>query len=243
MKRDTYWALGILLAILIFAIARHVINPNSLLLIAAIVPSVILHEVSHGVVANLFGDDTAKRAGRLSLNPLVHIDIFGTLILPAVMILIGVSPIGYAKPVPVNVGKLRSPRNQSVWVSLVGPAVNVVISIVAGVVLRQTIHSALVATPLISQNSLGSGLWIQYLFYLGSINLVLAVFNLIPIPPLDGSVVIERLLPQRFWPGYLRLRRVALPVVIFVFLLFPSVFARVLSPVIDLWVRIFIPGL
>ena len=92
--------------------------------IAVLIPSVILHEISHGWVALAFGDDTAKRAGRLTLNPIAHIDPFGTIILPALLILTTGRAFGYAKPVPVNVGKLRSPRNQGLLVSLAGPAVN-----------------------------------------------------------------------------------------------------------------------
>ena len=94
-----------------------------------IVPSIILHEISHGWVANFFGDDTAKRAGRLSLNPMVHIDPIGTLIVPALLALGGFGVFGWAKPVPVNTGRLRSPRNQGVLVALAGPFTNAVLAL------------------------------------------------------------------------------------------------------------------
>src|ERR671914_1114778 len=98
--------------------------------VAVLVPSSILHEVSHGVVALAFGDDTAKRAGRLTLNPLPHVDPFGTVLLPLLLSLTSLGVIGYAKPVPVNPGRLRKPRQHSLYVSLAGPAVNVVLALV-----------------------------------------------------------------------------------------------------------------
>ena len=105
-------------------VAHHNITQQEIIIFCVVVPSIILHEVSHGYVANLFGDDTAKRAGRLTLNPVAHVDPVGTLIVPALMALSGIGVFGWAKPVPVNVGRLRSPRNQGVLVSLAGPIVN-----------------------------------------------------------------------------------------------------------------------
>src|SRR5438477_12764256 len=112
------------------------LSRNTLLFLLALVPSVILHEVSHGAVALVFGDDTAKRAGRLTLNPLRHVDPFGTLILPAILVLAGAAPFGYAKPVPVNVGRLRRPRDHGLLVSLAGPATNLTLVALATVVWR-----------------------------------------------------------------------------------------------------------
>src|SRR5687767_1414831 len=109
---------------------------DQIIFFAVLVPSVILHEISHGAVALVFGDDTAHKAGRLSLNPIRHIDPFGTIILPAMMVLTTGSAFGYAKPVPVNVRRLRNPRNHGLLVSLVGPAVNIVIALLAAAVLR-----------------------------------------------------------------------------------------------------------
>lgn len=241
LSRDTAIVLAVLVIILVLAAFRHSINGFTVLALVALVPSVILHEVSHGYVAYIFGDDTAKRARRLSLNPLVHIDIVGTLILPAVLLLIGFTPFGYAKPVPVNVAKLHKPRNQAVIVALVGPLVNIVLSIIAGILLRSALTTSSIGLLLNSSSSAVSNLWIQFLLYLGSINVLLAVFNLIPIPPLDGSAVIERLLPASMWQQYLYVRRFALPVLLFILLLAPSAVFAVMSPVIQLWERIFIP--
>ena len=109
------------------------ITQLEVIIFCVLVPSLILHEVAHGWVALACGDDTAKRAGRLSLNPMRHVDVVGTLIVPAVTVLAGWGFFGWAKPVPVNLSKLRSPRNQGVLVALAGPATNVVLAALAGV--------------------------------------------------------------------------------------------------------------
>src|ERR671922_627663 len=102
-------------------------------LLVALVPSVILHEVSHGVVALAFGDDTAKRAGRLTLNPIPHIDPFGSIILPAMAVLANLPVLGWAKPVPVNPARLRNPRRQMLWVGLAGPITNFSLMVAAAI--------------------------------------------------------------------------------------------------------------
>jgi Zn-dependent protease len=167
----------------------------------AIVPSIVLHEVSHGYVAYLFGDPTAKENHRLTLNPLRHVDPFGTVLLPALLIISGLPAFGYAKPVPVNISRLRKPRSQSLYVSLAGPLVNVLLSVLGFGICELAIH--------VTRN--------QFTFdvgeYLGLVNLTLAVFNMIPIPPLDGSAIIERFVPNRHLPKYYNLRARALPIV------------------------------
>ena len=115
-----------------------------------LVPSIILHEISHGVVALAFGDDTAKRAGRLTLNPVKHIDPVGTLLVPAVLSLSGLGAYGWAKPVPVSTNRLRSPRNHTVIVSLVGPLTNFALAAVLGVVF-------VAITPLAVRQVVGTG--------------------------------------------------------------------------------------
>ncbi len=231
--------------ILVAAFLRHIITLDTGLILLAIVPSVILHEVSHGYVALLFGDTTAKRSGRLTLNPIAHIDPLGSIILPAILILSGVSPIGYAKPVPVNVSALRKPRNQAVWVSLAGPFTNLVIASIVGLILRERLlHELSVATFLGASTSAtyGGGALDQYLFYLGIINVMLAIFNLIPIPPLDGSAVLERFIPSRHLASYYGLRRYFLPIVIVVFIFLPALMQKLFSPFVNVWLRVFIPS-
>ena len=201
-----------------------------LTILAVLVPSVILHEVSHGVVANHFGDDTAKRAGRLTLNPLPHIDPFGTVILPIILSLSGFGAFGFAKPVPVTVNKLRNPRQHSLYVSLVGPAVNIVIAVSAAVVLR-----VFFSEEVDGFRFLPDGGAVRALYYLGIINVILAAFNLIPLPPLDGSAVVERLLPASWWPTWLKVRQWSMGVLILLVLVVPSALDRVFGPAIDLW--------
>ncbi len=172
----------------------------------SLVPSVVLHEVSHGYVAKLFGDRTAEEQHRLTLNPLRHIDPFGTVLLPALLVFLHFPAFGYAKPVPVNIGRLRKPRQQAIWVSLAGPAVNIVLSGIAFVVCRLAIAESWTYNVQL------------FLVAFGLVNLVLAAFNLIPIPPLDGSAVIERFIPIRNLPSYYRFRARALPF-FFIFIL------------------------
>ncbi|MBV9412450.1 MAG: site-2 protease family protein [Acidimicrobiia bacterium] len=192
-------------------------------------PSIILHEVSHGWVANAFGDDTAKRAGRLTLNPIAHVDPFGTIILPVLLIATTGRAFGYAKPVPVNPRNLHDPRNQSLLVSLAGPAVNIVLAVAAAFALRQVLASG---QP-VRAWSLG-----DFLLNLGTANVLLAVFNLIPLPPLDGSAVVERLMPESWWPGYLRIRQYSMGALLIVVLLLPGTLNRVFNWAIDLWLRL-----
>ena len=212
-QRQLLWLLaGVVVVVAL--IAHHNIKTPEILLFCAIVPSIILHEVSHGWVANLFGDDTAKRAGRLSLNPVRHIDPVGTLIVPALLSLSSFGVIGWAKPVPVNTGRLRSPRNHGVLVSLAGPAVNAVLATGFAVLFSKVIlpnAHVLYSTQLSTFD--------QFVFSLSLVNVGLFVFNMIPIPPLDGSVLFERMLPARHWPTYLRYRQYTMPVLLGLILL------------------------
>ena len=180
---------------------------TTFLYLLAIVPSIILHEISHGYVANLCGDPTAKNAHRLTLNPLRHVDPFGTVLLPFLLIATGLPAFGWAKPVPVNVSRLRRPRSQSLYVSLAGPLTNIVLSALAFVYVRYEIHHA-------SFDTLNSNTsFFTFVLYFGLVNMILAAFNLLPIPPLDGSAIIERFVPARHLPRYYQIRARALPFV------------------------------
>ncbi len=234
----------LLVAIALAAYFRHVVNIDSGIILIALVPSVILHEVSHGYVALYFGDRTAKNAHRLTLNPIAHIDPLGSLILPAVLTIAGITPIGYAKPVPVNVGNLRKPRNQAVWVSLAGPVTNIILAVILGVLLHARLNheiASATAQPIGTAGGPGTGFIDRLMVYGGLVNVNLAVFNLIPIPPLDGSAVLERFIPDKHLPAYYDARRFLLPVVIMIFLFFPIVATKLFTPFQNMWAGTFIP--
>ncbi len=162
---------------------------NPIFGIIVLIFSVILHEVSHGYMADFLGDPTARRAGRLTLNPLPHIDLVGSILLPLFLILTG-SPIlfGYAKPVPYNPYNLSGRRDETL-VAFAGPGTNLVIALLFGLLIR---FAAVAMTgPMI----LAFGTIVY-------INMLLGLFNLIPIPPLDGSKVLSGLLPSKLAHGY-----------------------------------------
>ncbi len=152
-----------------------------------LVIAITFHEAAHGFVARHFGDHTAADLGRVSFNPLKHIDPFGTIVLPA-MLLLSHSPFlfGYAKPVPVNFRALRNPRLDMVWVALAGPATNIVLAILAAAAFH-----GLAFAPATSAQWLADNLKNALV-----INVILAVFNMLPIPPLDGGRVAVGLLPR-----------------------------------------------
>ncbi len=148
--------------------------------------AVTLHEAAHGYAARLFGDNTAWMMGRVTLNPFKHVDPFGTIILPG-LLLLARSPFlfGYAKPVPVNFGALRNPRRDMVFVALAGPGTNIALALISALLLYLARLAPEPASDWITQNLVNSII----------INVVLAVFNMLPIPPLDGGRVAVGLLP------------------------------------------------
>jgi len=196
-------------------------------LIAA-APSIILHEVSHGWVANFFGDPTAKRAGRLSLNPLVHVDPFGSIILPVILSFAQLPVVGYAKPVPVNHRLLRNPRSNGLWVSIAGPAMNVTLSAVGLGICDYGYHS-------------GVNWAEQFGFAFGIVNLSLAAFNMLPIPPFDGSALIERFVPDSKMASYYQLRERAMPFVLVLVVVSSyqfNLWGHVMAPLEQWWISL-----
>jgi len=179
-----------------------------------VVLAITLHEASHGFVAHLFGDDTAWNSGRVSANPFRHIDPFGTILLPA-MLLLARSPFvfGYAKPVPVNFWGLRNPKRDMIWVAAAGPVTNILMALVAGFLTH--------VVPLLPESS---GLWLaSNLLHAIEINVVLAVFNMIPLPPLDGGRVAVGLLPRVLAAPLARLERYGMLILIGLLIVVPVI--------------------
>src|SRR3989344_4142410 len=154
--------------------------------VAILIMSIVVHEVSHGLVANLLGDPTAKYEGRLTLNPIKHLDPFGSVILPVMTFLIGGVIFGWAKPVPYNPYNLKNQRIGPALVGAAGPASNFLIAIIFALILR--FAGSYLTLPL---------LYIMSLIVL--VNILLAIFNLVPIPPLDGSKVLFALFPPTLY--------------------------------------------
>ncbi|HYX01925.1 MAG TPA: site-2 protease family protein [Reyranella sp.] len=179
--------------------------------------AITLHEAAHGFVAHWLGDDTAWRLGRVSLNPFKHIDPFGTIVLPAMLLLLR-SPFlfGYAKPVPVNFGALRNPRRDMVWVAAAGPATNLLLATAAALLAH-----------LVGFVPAGGREWVlQNLQNAIIINVVLAVFNMIPLPPLDGGRVAVGLLPNALALPLARLERYGMLILIGLIFILPLLGAQ-----------------
>ena len=186
--------------------------------IVPLVAAIILHEISHGWVANAFGDPTARRAGRLSLNPVRHADPVGTLILPTVLAMSGAPIFGWAKPVPVNISKLRNPRWHGILVTAAGPGMNLALALLTAIA-----YGVLLAATAPGPMSWGLSFLAANLINFILINLFLAVFNLLPIPPLDGGHIVAGLLPPRQGEKFERLGRFGLPVLLGVLVVLPLV--------------------
>ena len=206
-------------------------EPTQIALILALIISIVIHEVAHGYAANALGDPTARLQGRLSFNPLVHIDPLMSVILPALLILSGSHFVfGAAKPVPYNPYNFTNQKWGEALVALAGPASNVFLAIVFAVLIRFTelLHLSETFTMLA--------------FQIVVLNLFLAFFNLVPLPPLDGSKILPTLLPLRLRLGYERFRTVleqnialAFGVVIIVFMVFLGEPLALLTKTAAIW--------
>lgn len=174
--------------------------------------SAIIHEVAHGYVAHLRGDNTAKMLGRITLNPLPHVELFGSVILPA-MLLIMKAPIilGWGKPVPINYSNLKNPKVDVPLISIAGPLSNILLAVISGLGIR--LISA------IPDFEVGFGRSIEsFLHVMLIVNVILFVFNLIPLPPLDGSKVIAYFLPKNIVAKYLNLNPFLCMMILFLIL-------------------------
>ncbi len=176
--------------------------------ILSFVPALVLHEVAHGFAAYKLGDPTAKSAGRLSLNPAKHVDPFGTVILPLMLMVLNMPIFGYAKPVPYNPSYFKDPRKGDAITGFAGPCANLVMAAVAAGVAWLLYPAA----PAIAANPLGECFYLMFLPMFCLINLYLMFFNLIPIPPLDGSSIVALFIPERLLPKWYSIQRYAFPV-------------------------------
>ncbi len=170
-----------------------------------VVTAITLHEAAHAWVADWLGDDTARRLGRVSFNPIRHVDPFGTLILPGMLLLLNAPFLfGWAKPVPVAFHRLRQPKRDMVWVALAGPGINILLALAAGLLLQ----------PLgqMTANPLTLWLW-ENLKNAIFANVVLACFNMLPIPPLDGGRVLTGLLPRELAWRFAQVERYGLLII------------------------------
>lgn len=159
---------------------------NVIFYIAILVMSVVIHEISHGFMAEYFGDKTARNAGRLTLNPFKHLDLFGSILIPALLYFSSGFVFGWAKPVPYNPNNLRDRKKGEIAVAAAGILANISIAIIFGIILRFSVNFSV---P------------VGFHFIISSIvivNLALAIFNLVPIPPLDGSKILFNILPRSF---------------------------------------------
>jgi len=181
--------------------------------------SITVHEYFHGLIAYKYGDDTAQSLGRLTFNPIAHIDLFGTVLLPIMAILTNAPLFGWAKPVPVNPSRLQNPRRDMMFVGLAGPIANFSVAVISSFLLWiiKSFEIFLFMTFLL-----------KYLIF---INIILAVFNLIPIPPLDGSNVIAGLLPTNIAIEYQKLTPFGFFIVIF--LLMTGILWSILGPIVN----------
>ncbi len=188
--------------------------------------AITVHEAAHGYAAKYFGDLTAERMGRITLNPLKHIDPFGTILLPALTVMLGGILFGWAKPVPVNFANLRNPKKDMFWVAAAGPASNFVMAIFWALLLNYANYAPNTAVNFLAEMSL-AGI---------SINLVLMVLNLLPMPPLDGGRIAVSLLPTPMAIQLARLEQYGF--IILIVLMFTGILGKIISPIIQLFERL-----
>jgi Zn-dependent protease len=194
---------------------------ETLFFIFVLIFSIVIHEFSHGAVANMLGDPTAKLAGRLTLNPLKHLDPIGSVVLPVLMILTTGTGIGWAKPVPVNPFNFRDQKYGSLKVALAGPLANLTVALFLGLFLRLLFFFGVFSPVLFSALS-----------FIIFVNILLAMFNLTPVPPLDGSHILFALLPDSLREIRIFLSQFGFFILIFLIFFFPP-FLRIIIYLVE----------
>ena len=202
--------------------------------------AIVFHEVAHGLAARRFGDTTAESMGRLTLNPVKHVDPFGTIILPMLLAIAHAPIFGWARPVPVRSDRMRNPRRDMILVALAGPGMNLLLAVLATLALAGALAlgdgGPMSAGGFFASNALN--------FLL--INIFLAVFNLIPLPPFDGGHVVEGLLPPPLAASFKRLGRYSLLILILLLLILPmlspelNIVGKAITPIVSAIARLFL---
>ena len=202
------------------------IDQITYILISALcfIPAIVFHEVAHGVAANALGDPTAKVAGRLTLNPLAHIDPFGTVLLPLLMAMMNGPVFGYAKPVPYNPAYFADKRKGDLLVGLAGPAANLAMALIGAALMWAVWMSYPAWSGAYTTGGIAAGFFdflFTFLPMFTIINLYLMFFNLLPIPPLDGSSIFAMLIPEKHLGTYYTVERYAMPIFLVVAFVVP----------------------
>ena len=207
---------------IVLNIMYNISLPYLICSIVSFVPAIVLHEMSHGFAAYRLGDPTAKSAGRLSFNPLAHIDPFGTVIMPLLLMAMNMPVFGYAKPVPYNPSYFKDPRKGDLIVGLAGPAANLVLAILAAAI-AWLLYIFCPVAQLVVQNEAFSYFYLVFLPMFALINLYLMFFNLLPIPPLDGSSIFAFFMPVKWLPQYYKVQQYAFPIFMILVILVPYI--------------------